>query len=271
MEPHDLESMASMIRAKIVELSHETRTPHLGSSLSCVDILVASYWGILNLDPELPGDPERDRFLLSKGHAASALYVTLWKRGFFGDELLNSFAKPGGCLPEHPSPACAPGIEVASGSLGHGLALGLGMALAGTIQKRDYRVFVLMSDGECNEGSVWEAAMLAPAHGLGNLVAIIDFNRWQATGRSEEVMSLSPLKEKWESFGWRAYEVNGHDVCALIDLLKPIPRGLTRPTAVIAHTVKGKGVSFMEDDNNWHYRIPTADEVSLALEELQRP
>jgi transketolase len=236
-----------------------------------VDILVAAYWGVLNIDPENPKDPGRDRLLLSKGHAASALYVTLWKRGFFGDGLLDSFAKPGGCLPEHPSPACAPGVEAVSGSLGHGLSLGLGMALAAKIQKRDYRVFVVMSDGECNEGAVWESAMLAPAHGLANLVAIVDFNRWQATGRSEEVTALSPLNKKWESFGWRAHNVDGHDVAALIGLLNAFPGESREPTAVIAHTVTGTGVSFMEDDNNWHYRIPTADEVSVALKELGLP
>jgi transketolase len=270
LKRQNLQSIASMIRAKIIQLSHETQTPHLGSSLSCVDILVAAYWGILDVDPEDPRDPGRDRLILSKGHAASALYVTLWKRGFFGNDLLDSFGKPGGCLPEHPSPACAPGVEVVSGSLGHGLSLGLGMALAAKIQKKDYRVFVVMSDGECNEGSVWESAMLAPAHALENLVTIVDFNRWQATGRSEEVTALSPLNKKWESFGWSAYNVDGHDVTALLDLFRSIPEAPGKPTAIIAHTVKGKGVSFMEDDNNWHYRIPTADEVSLALKELGR-
>jgi transketolase len=159
---------------------------------------------------------------------------------------------------------------VVSGSLGHGLSLGLGMALAAKILKQNYRVFVVMSDGECNEGSVWESAMLAPAHDLENLVAIVDFNRWQATGRSEEITALSPLNEKWASFGWSAHNVDGHDMTALLNLLNRIPETQGKPTAIIAHTVKGKGVSFMEDDNNWHYRIPTAEEVNLALKELGR-
>jgi transketolase len=170
---------------------------------------------------------------------------------------------------EHPpTPAHLPGIEAATGSLGHGLPLGLGFALAGRIQKLNYRVLALLSDGECNEGSVWEAAMLAGAQQTEKLCAIIDFNKWQATGRSEETMALSPLADKWRAFGWRAIEVDGHDMPALIDALQPSPPDDPRPTAVIAHTVKGKGVSFMEDDNNWHYRIPTADEVAAAGREL---
>jgi transketolase len=143
------------------------------------------------------------------------------------------------------------------------------MALAGRIQKQSYNVYVLMSDGECNEGSVWEAAMFAPAQRIGNVVAVIDFNKWQATGRSREVMAIDPLKEKWEAFGWSAYEVDGHDLTALVETLKGLPDGSGRPTVIIAHTVKGKGVSFMEDDNNWHYRIPTAEEVLKARKELR--
>ena len=264
----DLENIACRIRGRIVEMSHESSTTHIGSSLSCVDILVAAYWGALSIDPQNPTDPHRDRLIFSKGHAATALYVALWKRGFFGDDLFYSFAKPGSRLPEHPSPGCAPGVESAAGSLGHGLPLGLGIALAGNIQKQSGRVYVVMSDGECNEGSVWEAAMLAPAHKLENLAAIVDFNRWQATGRSEEVTSLSPLKSKFEAFGWSGYDVDGHDIGELVSVLKNVPDGTGKPVAIIAHTVKGKGISFMEDDNNWHYRIPSQDEVKAALTEL---
>jgi len=264
----ELESIAKRIRRKLVEMSHEARTPHLGSSLSCVDIMVAAYWGVLKIDPQNSTDSNRDRLIFSKGHAATTLYVTLALRGFFSDEYLGMYAKEGGKLPEHPSPRCAPGVEVAAGSLGHGLSLGLGVALAGRIQKRFCRVYVVMSDGECNEGSVWEAAMLAPAQRLENLVAIVDFNRWQATGRSEKITSLSPLKDKWEAFGWSGYDVDGHHIGALVDVLKNVPDGTGKPVAVIAHTIKGKGVSFMEDDNNWHYRIPNADETKSALSEL---
>lgn len=264
----ELEAIARRIRLKVIEASHKAGTMHLGSSLSCVDILVAIYWKTLAINPNNPYDPERDRFILSKGHAAIALYVALAYRGLFPVELLDSFNKLGSKLMEHPTLRCVPGVEAATGSLGHGLSLGLGMTLAGRIQNHSYRVFVLMSDGECNEGSVWEAAMLAPAHRLDNLVAIIDYNKWQATGRSNEIMALSPLNKKWEAFGWSVYEVDGHDMNALVDVLKNVPDGSGKPVAIIAHTVKGKGVSFMEDDNNWHYRIPDVDELKKAKMEL---
>lgn len=268
MDLSELDAVARRIRGRVVEMSHTARTPHLGSSLSCVDILVAAYWGALAVDPRRPEDSERDRLILSKGHAATALYATLAERGFFPLELLDTYAKPGSRLAEHPAPRCVPGVEAATGSLGHGLSLGLGMALAGRIRGHSYRVLVVMSDGECNEGSVWEAAMLAPAQRLANVAVVIDYNKWQATGRSNEVMALQPLAQKWEAFGWSAREVDGHDLGALVESLRRVPDGSGKPVAVVAHTVKGKGVSFMEDDNNWHYRIPTADEVSEARRQL---
>jgi transketolase len=264
----ELDAIARKIRSTIVEIAYRARIPHLGSSLSCVDILVALYWAAMRFDPGNPADPQRDRFLLSKGHAATALYATLAHCGLLPTELLDTCAQPGSCLAHHPGPGCAPGVEVATGSLGHGLSLGLGMAFAGRIQGHGYRVYVLMSDGECNEGSVWEAAMLAPIHKLDNVVAIIDYNKWQATGRSNEVMALAPLRQKWESFGWSAYEVDGHDLDALVSAVRNVPDQTGKPIAIIAHTVKGKGVSFMEDDNNWHYRIPNAEELRQARMEL---
>ena len=212
--------------------------------------------------------PERDRFILSKGHAATALYAVLAQRGYFPQDLLKKYALPGSSLVEHPVLGSVPGVEVTSGSLGHGLSLGLGMALAGRIQGFKFRVYVLLSDGECNEGSVWEAAMLAPSHHLENVVVIVDYNKWQATGRSEEILALAPLGKKWEAFGWSVKEVDGHDLAALAPVLSQIPDGSGKPVAIIAHTVKGKGVSFMEDDNNWHYRIPTAQEMEKAKHEL---
>jgi transketolase len=267
-ETTDLEYIARLIRGKLVKISNNAKTPHLGSSLSCVDILVAAYWGVLNIDPKKPADTNRDRLIFSKGHAATALYLALNMRGFFSDDILKTYAKSGGILPEHPIYNSVPGIETTSGSLGHGLPMGLGIALAARIQKSDYRVYVIMSDGECNEGSVWEAAMLAPAQNLDNLVAIVDFNRWQATGRSEQVMAISSLKEKFKAFGWNSYDIDGHNINALIDLLNNVPDGTGKPVAVIAHTVKGKGISFMEDNNNWHYRIPNDQEMKDALTEL---
>ena len=238
-------------------MSHRAGTPHLGSALSCVDILVAAYWATLRIDPTNPADRERDRFILSKGHAVSALYAALAYRGFFPLTQLDTFNEAGSALAEQPSPACVPGLELATGSLGHGLSVGLA-----------YRVFVLMSDGECNEGSVWEAALLGAAQKLERVATVIDYNKWQATGRSNEVMALAPLRDKWEAFGWSACEVDGHDLKALVHALGNVPDGSGKPVAIVAHTVKGSGVSFMEDDNNWHYRSPNADEVRKARIEL---
>ena len=263
-----LARIAAEIRGRVVELSHRGNAPHLGSALSIVDILVALYWRVLRIDPAGPQDPDRDRFVLSKGHATAALYATLAARGFYPEELLATYNQPGGKLAEQPSPGCLPGVEAATGSLGHGLSIGVGMARAGQITGRPYRVFVLLSDGECNEGTVWEAAMMAPALGLDKLVAIVDFNRWQATDRSPDVLALEPLTRKWDAFGWTTYEVDGHDLVALTELLERVPDGSGRPIAVVAHTTKGKGVSFMEDDNNWHYRVPSEDELCAARLEL---
>jgi transketolase len=262
-----LEDIARTIRARIIETSHKTNTPHLGSCLSCVDVLVAAYFHVLRVDPARPREPDRDRFILSKGHGAAALFQVLGLRGFYPESMLETYGQDGSLFAEHPpAPEYLPGIEAATGSLGHGLPMGLGMALAARIQARSYNV--LASDGECNEGSVWEAAMMAAAQKVERLAVVIDFNKWQATGRSEEVLALSPLADKWRAFGWNACEADGHDMAALVRLMERVPDGSGKPVAVIAHTVKGKGVSFMEDDNNWHYRIPTADEVAAAKKEL---
>jgi transketolase len=260
--------IAAQLRGKLVEMSHKAKTPHLGSSLSCCDIVVTAYWNVLRIDPSSPLHPNRDRFILSKGHAATTLYAALAMRGFFPLEMLEEYNKDGGFLAEHPGPNCVPGVEAATGSLGHGLPIGLGMAMAAKIAEADYRVYVLMSDGECNEGSVWEAAMFAPAMKLDNVCVIVDYNKWQATARSNETLALAPLADKFTAFGWTVHETDGHDIESLTKLMRPPHEKIGRPTAIIAHTVKGRGVSFMEDDNNWHYRIPTADELSTARKEL---
>ncbi len=268
MKREELELTARRVRARVIEMAHRAGTPHVGSSLSCVDIVVAAYWVGLHIDPLAPQDPDRDRFILSKGHAATTLYAVLAMRGFFPEDVLNEYAVNGGRLQEHPGAGCVPGVEAATGSLGHGLPIGLGMALAGRVQGRSYRVMVLMSDGECEEGSVWEAALLAGARKTATLTVLIDYNKWQATGRSNEIMALPPLVDKWRTFGWDAFEIDGHDMGALMDVMRRPPDAGGRPRAVICHTVKGKGVSFMEDDNNWHYRVPTAEEVGAARREL---
>ena len=263
----DLRRVAAALRGTVIQMSHDAQTPHLGSALSCIDILTAAYWGVLSIDPAQAGAPGRDRFILSKGHAATALYATLAARGFFGQATLDSYHTDGGALAEHPGPRCAPGIEAATGSLGHGLSIGIGHALAARIGGLKYRVFVLLSDGECNEGAVWEAALFGGAQRLGDLCAIVDYNKWQATGRSEETMALAPLADKWRAFGWETVEVDGHDLDALVEAMN-VRSSLGAPRAIVAHTVKGRGVSFMEDDNNWHYRIPNDAEVASAFHEL---
>jgi transketolase len=263
-----LAASARRARGRLVQMSHRSGAAHLGSALSCVDLLLAAYEAAVRIDPQNADAPDRDRLILSKGHAAPALYAVLAERGFISQELLATFGAAGGCLPEQMGPHCVPGVEAATGSLGHGLPLGTGMALASRIQKLGFRVVVVMSDGECNEGSVWEAAMFAAARGLDNLTVLVDYNKWQATGRSNEIMALAPLSAKFAAFGWSATDVDGHDLAALTKHLAELPREPGKPTALVCHTVKGRGVSFMEDDNNWHYRIPTQEEVLSAWKEL---
>ncbi len=266
VELAELQKTANQIRANMVETSQRCHVPHLGSCLSCVDILVGLYWKVMNIDPLYPKKAENDTFILSKGHGAHALFTVLAYRGYYKKELLNDYGKTGSPFGEHPSPDCVPGVEIATGSLGHGLSFALGQALAARIQKINKKFFVLLGDGEINEGSVWEAALFAAANKLDNVVAVVDFNKWQATGRSCEVMALQPLADKWAAFGWEAVEINGHDMQEVVNALKPSVSG--RPKIVIANTIKAKGVSFMEDDNNWHYRIPSPEEVILAKQEL---
>jgi transketolase len=262
-----LTAAAARIRGRIIQLSHQARTPHLGSSLSFVELLVYLYWHFLEISPENPKDAARDRFVLSKGHGITTLYAVLAERGFFPSKLFDDYAQTGSPLPEHPSPRCVPGIEAATGSLGHGLSVATGMALASKMNAIPYRVVSLLSDGECNEGSTWEAALLAPAHNLDNLIAIVDFNKWQATGRSVEITALEPLDQKFESFGWNSVRIDGHDFRQIRSALATAKKS-DKPFAIIADTVKGKGIKMMEDDNNWHYRIPSKEEVDSAFEEL---
>lgn len=263
-----LAHQAAKLRMRVIEMSHKAKSAHLASCLSCCDIVTAAYWDVCRIDPAKPTDPLRDRFILSKGHAASALYAALAFRGFFPEALLDTYCEDGGMLAEHPPAKLLPGIEAATGSLGHGLPIGVGMALGGRMRGETFRVYALLSDGENNEGSVWESAMFAAAQKLENVCVVIDYNKWQATARSNETLQLAPLRDKWEAFGWDAHELDGHDIGALARAMRNVPNGSGKPVALIAHTVKGKGVSFMEDDNNWHYRSPTEEEVGKARVEL---
>lgn len=263
-----LRAVAAELRGKVVEMSHKAQSAHLASSLSCCDVLAAAYWHAVRIDPLNPREPGRDRFILSKGHAASALYAALAFKGFFPREELDTYCQDGGRLAEHPPAKILPGVEAATGSLGHGLPIGIGMALSARMSGESYRVYALLSDGENNEGSVWEAAMFAAGQHLDNVCVVVDYNKWQATARSNETLMLAPLRDKWAAFGWDAHEVDGHDLGELARRMQDLPNGSGKPVALIAHTIKGKGVSFMEDDNNWHYRAPTAAEVAKAFAEL---
>jgi transketolase len=262
-----LAARARAVRAATVRMAHDGKTPHVGSALSAVDVLVALYFHAMRGDP-VAGSADDDLFILSKGHGCMSYYATLAERGVFPASLLASYAQNGGALPEHPTPGHIPGIRVATGSLGHGLAIAAGMAHARALDGRPGRVFTLLSDGECNEGSVWEAAMFAAGRRLDNLIAIVDYNKLQAMGRSDEVTGLAPLADKWRAFGWGTQEIDGHDLTAVVVALDALPTAPGRPNAIVAHTVKGKGVSFMEDDLEWHYRPPNDADLARALAEI---
>jgi len=262
--------LSRQVRKDILHMVHGAGAPHIGSSFSVVEILIALYFEILRVDPGNPFDPHRDRFILSKGHACPALYSVLAHRGFLDEKILEGFGRDGGTLEEHPAYDLTKGIELTTGSLGHGLSVGAGMALSSMYDNSPGRVFVLMSDGEVQSGFVWEAAMFAGHHGLAKLTAVIDYNKIQAMGRVEDINDLEPIKKKWESFGWSAREIDGHDYGEIIDALGHVPFETEKPSVIIAHTVKGKGVSFFEDKLLWHYKFPDKEELSRALKEILR-
>lgn len=262
------QQISRKIRRSIVRMHARSHTSHVGSALSCVDILVSLYFAVLKIYPKNPDDRNRDKFILSKGHSASALYATLAHRGFFDSIALERYCISGGTMGGHSTRASVPGVETSTGSLGHGLSMGAGMALAAKNDNVRNRIFVLLSDGECEEGSVWEAALFATQHHLDNLVAIVDYNKIQALGFTNKIINLEPLKRKWQSFGWQAEEVDGHDFMENIRVLKKNPFKKNKPSVIIAHTIKGKGVSFMENKLEWHYRSPNEAETEQALKEL---
>lgn len=262
-----LKNLSTQIRAQVLRMSHKARSSHIGSSLSIADLLAVLYARIMRLDPAIPDMPDRDRFILSKGHGCAAVYAILAEKGYFPKDWLNTYQDEGSRLPRHITHS-VPGVEASTGSLGHGLAIGCGMALAAKRDGQAYRVFALLSDGECNEGSTWEAALFAPHHQLDNLVAIVDYNKLQAFGRVKEVLNLDPLAAKWQAFGWCVREIDGHNLEQILDTLSDIPFAASQPSCIIAHTIKGKGVSFMENQLAWHYRYPSEGELSQALKEL---
>jgi transketolase len=269
MDINNLREKAREIRKDIIEIAYKAGGPsHQGGALSCADIMAALYFKIMKIDPANPSWEGRDRFILSKGHVCPVLYATLAERGFFDKSLLYSVRRINSTLQGHPDMNNTPGIDMTSGSLGNGLSVGLGMALALKIRQIPSNVFVILGDGESQEGEIWEAAMAAPHHGADNLIAIVDYNHLQASGKIDEILSLEPLHDKWEAFGWKVFEMNGHNMEEIVSKLEMAVSFKGRPTVLIAHTIKGKGVSFMENNNDWHSKIPTSSEHEQALIEL---
>lgn len=253
------------IRKSIVHMCHYSKSSHVGTCLSMVDILYVLYYKIMHLDPSNPTMAGRDKFILSKGHGGAALYATLAERGYFPKAYLDRYYVDGGLLPGHLDREAVPGVEVSAGSLGHGLSIGIGMAIANQLDEDQGHIYVLVGDGECNEGSIWEAVMLASTLKLQNLTVIIDYNQLQSFGRTNEVINQENMSERWKSFGWDAIDIDGHNLQAIEDAFK-LPH--VGPRAIIAHTVKGKGVSYMENKLEWHYKSPNDEQLALALQEL---
>ncbi|MFZ3063384.1 MAG: transketolase [Actinomycetota bacterium] len=264
-----LKDRALELRQHVIRMIGKAGSGHPGGSLSAADIVAVLYFHHLRHKPENPKWPNRDRFVLSKGHACPILYAALAESGYFPVEELMTLRQLGGRLEGHPDMRKLPGVEISSGSLGQGLAAGNGMALAARLDGLDYRVYVLMGDGECQEGEIWEAAMFAAHFRLDNVVGIVDYNNLQIDGFVSDIMEIQPLKDKWRSFGWHVIEIDGHNILQIIDALNEAGSIKRKPTVIIANTVKCKGVSFMENKVEFHGRAPTADELERALKELE--
>ncbi len=263
-----LKELARQIRLDIIEMLFQAGSGHLGGSLSATDILVALFFGEMRLKPGDPCWPPRDRFILSKGHGAPAYYAVLARLGYFPREELFTLRRFGSILQGHPDSGCTPGVEIPTGSLGQGLSIANGLALAARLNGQDTRVYALLGDGEIQEGQIWEAAMTAAHYGLDNLAAVVDRNRLQIDGHTREIMSVEPLAPKWEAFGWHTLEVDGHSIPELLAALKTCKTVKGRPSMIIAHTVKGKGVSIFEDQKKYHGVAPNEEEYRQALLEL---
>ena len=263
--------LAWLIRRNGLEMAHLSRGSHIGSVLSVAEIIAVLYTRILRVDPKNPAWPDRDRLILSKGHAGSAVYAALAETGFFPVEQLKTHYANGSILSGHVSHKGVPGVEVSTGSLGHGLGIGVGMALGARMDQAPWRTYVVLGDGECDEGSVWESALQAAQYGLDRLTAIVDYNHMQSLTTVEKTLRLEPFEEKWRDFGWDVQSVDGHDTDALETAMKKAQaaEGSGKPQMILTHTVKGKGVSFMENNILWHYRTPQGEEYEAALKELE--
>ena len=264
-----LKGKARQIKVELLKLAAHTEEGHCPSALSIADIVAVLYFHHMRHDPGNPNWGERDRFILSKGHGCLALYSALHCCGYFDRNKLYTFLEPGSGLPGHPLLKGAPGVEASTGSLGHGMSISVGMAMAARMDRQAHRICCIVGDGECNEGIVWEAAMLAAHHKLDNLLCIVDRNNYQCDGFAENILNMGAMDEKWQSFGWEARVCDGHSIKDLVDVLDQVPFVKGRPSVVVASTVKGKGVDFMESSAEWHYRAPRGDEVAEALRQIQ--
>lgn len=264
-----LEERTKVIRRHVIRMLAKAGSGHPGSSLSTVDLLVALFYNKLKHNPQQPSWPDRDRFVMSKGHGCPALYAVLAEMGYFGIDKLDTLRQFGSILQGHPCMKTTPGIEISGGSLGQGLSVGLGIALAAKLDKKDYRTYVMLGDGEIEEGQVWEAAMAASHYKADNLCAIIDQNGLQIDGFIHEIMSSYPIPDKWRGFGWHVIEINGHDYKAISSAYDEAEKIKGRPTVIVAKTIKGKGVSFMENQVDWHGKAPSKEEAERALAELK--
>jgi len=266
----DTRELAQRIRIEALKMTSRGGGSHIGAVFSVADIMAVLYGDVLRLRPEDPNWDGRDRFILSKGHAGAAVYVALAETGFFPKDWLEGYYLDGGHLSGHVSHKGVPGVELSTGSLGHGLSVAAGRAYAGKLAQKPFRVFCVLSDGECDEGSNWEAILFAAHHCLDNLAAIVDFNKIQSLAPVEDTLRLEPFADKWRAFGWSVVEVDGHDHEALKQVLANIPKTFSRPTVFLAHTTKGKGVSFMENTVLWHYRVAKGEEFEAAMKELEQ-
>jgi transketolase len=264
-----LQKKANEIRKMVLTMAYRIKGAHTGGSLSCVDILTTLYFDSMHINPKDPENDKRDRLIFSKAHDCKALYATLALRGFFDKKILEEYEADGGSLPGHSTRHCVPGVEISAGSLGHGLSIAVGMAYAGKIDKKKHRIFAVLSDGECEEGSTWEAILFAGHHKLDNLIVIVDYNKFQAFGQVKEILDLEPFVDKWNDFKWSVKEVAGHDIQSLCKVLQKTPFTKGKPSVIIAHTIKGyKGVAKHVGKLSSHYKPPTEEELNEAIENL---
>jgi len=267
IEVKHLSNLSKETRKQILKMIVKATASHIAPSYSIVELLVYLYEKVLRINPKKPKDPNRDIFVLSKGWAVSGLYSILAHKGFFDKKLLDEYCDDGGKMIAMTTINDIPGIEASTGSIGHGLPIGAGMAMAMKLNKINKRVYVIIGDGECDEGSIWETALIAAHNKLNNLIAIVDYNKWQSFGRTNEVLNLEPLKEKWQAFNWEVKEINGHNFREIASAIQESHLSKNKPTIIIAHTVKGKGLSIIEDNNDYHYKTPREKELKIAKKE----